>query len=75
MICIDYDQHLKIPLDIEEMEWLDSMGIKYNTTTIYAQKICISNESLEDFLQLLEDLKGGGIILQRYDYGRYTLTY
>lgn len=75
MICIDYDQHLELPLGEEEMEWLDSMGIKHNTTIIYAQKICIDYEKMEDFLQIIEDFKGGGIILQRYDYGRYTLTY
>ena len=75
IICIDYDQHLKLPLDEEEMEFLSDMGIKHNSTTIYAQKVCITPDCTEEFLDILETTKGSGIILQRYDYGRYTLTY
>lgn len=75
IICIDYDQHLTLPLDDEEMEFLSDMGIKHNSTTIYAQKVCIIPDCMEEFLDILETTKGGGIILQRYSYGRYTLTY
>lgn len=74
-LCIHEDIWLEDPLLEDDQALLKSLCVLSTKWEIKAQKIDLSPIDMEDVLDVIAYYTGGNIALQRYDSGRYTLSF